>query len=102
MFLYPLHTTHLSSFSIFVTFKVCVSNQSDFYFVLIPHWLKSDKQLENLQVVIIDEFSFIKADMLYLLDLRLREIKQVNDVPFGGVSIFYFGDISQLLVQPLM
>ena len=46
-------------------------------------------QLENLQVVIIDEFSFIKADMLYLLDLRLREIKQVNDVPFGGVSIFF-------------
>ena len=50
-------------------------------------------QLENLQVVIIDEFSFIKADMLYLLDLRLREIKQVTDVPFGGVSIFFFGDI---------
>ena len=34
--------------------------------------------------------------MLYLLDLRLREIKQVNDVPFGGVSIFFFGDILQL------
>ena len=53
-------------------------------------------QLENLQVVIIDEFSFIKADMLYLLDLRLKEVKQVSDVPFGGVSIFFFGDILQL------
>ena len=53
-------------------------------------------QLENLIVVIIDEFSFIKADMLYLLDLRLKEIKQVNDIPFGGVSIFFFGDILQL------
>ena len=47
-------------------------------------------------MVIIDEFSFIKADMLYLLDLRLREIKQINKVPFGGVSIFFFGDILQL------
>ena len=39
-------------------------------------------QLENLLIVIIDEFSFIKADMLYLLDLRLREVKQVPDVAF--------------------
>ena len=53
-------------------------------------------QLENLHVVIIDEFSFIKADMLYLLDLRLKELKQVTDVPFGGVSVFLFGDILQL------
>ena len=53
-------------------------------------------QLENLQVVIIDEFSFIKSDMLYLLDLRLREIKQQSKIPFGGVSVFLFGDILQL------
>ena len=31
-------------------------------------------QLENLRVVIIDEFSMIEADMLYLLDLRLSFI----------------------------
>ena len=46
------------------------------------------EQLSNLEVVIIDEFSFIKADMLYLLDLRLREVKQEPDKLFGGVSIF--------------
>jgi hypothetical protein len=49
-----------------------------------------------LLIVIIDEFSFIKADMLYLLDLRLREIKKVSDVVFGGVFVFLFGDILQL------
>ena len=53
-------------------------------------------QLSNLQAVIIDEFSFIKADMLYLLDLRLREVKQEPGKLFGGVSIFLFGDILQL------
>ena len=53
-------------------------------------------ELANLQAVIIDEFSFIKADMLYLLDLRLREVKQQADKLFGGVSIFLFGDILQL------
>ena len=46
-------------------------------------------QLENLKVVIIDEFSMMKADMLYQLDLRLREVKEKPDLLFGGVSIFY-------------
>ena len=35
------------------------------------------KVLENLQVVIIDEYSMIKSDMLYQLDLRLKEIKDI-------------------------
>ena len=38
----------------------------------------------------------MKADMLYQLDLRLRELKEKPDLPFGGVSIFLFGDILQL------
>ena len=50
-------------------------------------------QLENLQIVIIDEYSIIKADMLYQLDLRLKELKQRQDLAFGGVGIFLFGDI---------
>ena len=57
------------------------------------------KILKNLKVVIIDEISMVKADMLYQLDLRLQEIKEKIGVPFGGVSIFCFGDIMQL--QPV-
>ena len=52
-------------------------------------------QLRSLACVIIDEFSMVKADMLYMLDLRLQEIKE-NKQPFGGVAIFLFGDIFQL------
>ena len=52
--------------------------------------------LQNLQVIIIDEYSMIKADMLYQLDLRLKELKQREDLPFGGVDVFLFGDILQL------
>ena len=50
-------------------------------------------------MIIIDEISMVKADMLYQLDLRLQEIKERIGVPFGGVSIFCFGDILQL--QPV-
>ena len=38
----------------------------------------------------------VKADMLYQLDLRLREVKLMPDNVFGGLSLFIFGDILQL------
>ena len=50
-------------------------------------------------MIIIDEISMVKSDMLYQLDLRLQEITQKN-VPFGGISIFVFGDLMQL--KPVM
>ena len=52
--------------------------------------------LANLKVVIIDEISMVKVDMLYQLDLRLQEIMEKVGVPFGGISIFAFGDMMQL------
>ena len=52
-------------------------------------------QFKNLKFLIIDEFSMLKSDMLYQLDLRLRELKQCNRV-FGDVSVFLFGDPAQL------
>ena len=55
--------------------------------------------LKNLKMIIIDEISMVKADMLYQLDLRLQEIKEKIGVAFGGISIFCFGDILQL--QPV-
>ena len=38
----------------------------------------------------------VKTDMLYMLDLRLQEITERVNIPFGGVAIFVFGDIMQL------
>ena len=50
---------------------------------------------QNVQVIIIDEFSMMKSDQLYHLHLRLQEIKQ-NDKVFGGVSVLLLGDLMQL------
>ena len=52
--------------------------------------------LKNLKMVIIDEVSMVKSDMLYQLDLRLQEITEKVGVPFGGLAIFAFGDMMQL------
>ena len=37
----------------------------------------------------------VKVDMLYQLDLRLQEIT-LKEIPFGGISLFVFGDLMQL------
>ena len=52
--------------------------------------------LENLKMIIVDELSMVKGDMFYQLDLRLRELKEVPNQPFGGCAVFLFGDILQL------
>ena len=51
-------------------------------------------------MLIIDELSMMKADMLYQLDLRLKELKQNTEVAFGGISVLLFGDVLQL--KPVM
>ena len=55
---------------------------------------------KNLRFLIIDEVSMVKADQLYQLDLRLREITMRPNKLFGGVALFFFGDIMQL--KPVM
>ena len=54
------------------------------------------EELINLQALIVDEYSMVRPDMLYQIDVRLQEIKQKTGVPFGGVAVFLFGDILQL------
>ena len=53
-------------------------------------------ELKNLKLLIIDEISMVKSDMLYDLDQRLQKITQKYHVPFGGVGIMAFGDMMQL------
>jgi ATP-dependent DNA helicase PIF1 len=58
---------------------------------------RANKRLlfRDLKCVVIDEISMVSADLFYNLDLRLREIT-VRDIPFGGLSVFVFGDLFQL------
>ena len=67
------------------------------------HYSLSDKTrdqkraaMKNLKIVIIDEISMVKSDMLYQLDLRLQEITEKVGTPFGGLSVIAFGDMMQL------
>ena len=48
-----------------------------------------------LQVVIIDEISFLGSNCLCLVDYRLREIR-ASTLPFGGLPVLFIGDLYQL------
>lgn len=47
-------------------------------------------------VMLIDEFSMVKADLYDVFDSRLRLLKANNKLPFGGLHMIYFGYFYQL------
>jgi ATP-dependent exoDNAse (exonuclease V) alpha subunit len=53
------------------------------------------KRVRRTQVLIIDEVSMLSANMLDMVDMVCREIKQ-NGEPFGGIQIVLVGDFFQL------
>ncbi len=50
---------------------------------------------QNTQVLVIDEISMVRADMLDGIDRFLR-VNRENMLPFGGVQVVFFGDMFQL------
>lgn len=53
------------------------------------------KVLRNLDTLIIDEISMVRADLLDCMDKSLR-LNRRNNLPFGGVQIIAIGDPYQL------
>jgi len=54
------------------------------------------KLLEELELLIIDEVSMVRADMLDAMDTILRHFRKKLQTPFGGVQVVYIGDMYQL------
>jgi len=51
--------------------------------------------LQHIDVIVIDEISMVRADVIDGIDQVLR-LARKNDLPFGGVQIIAFGDVYQL------
>ncbi|MGZ5281072.1 MAG: helix-turn-helix domain-containing protein [Bacteroidia bacterium] len=52
--------------------------------------------LQEIELLIIDEVSMLRADLLDAVDTVLRYVRRKNNVPFGGVQILFIGDLLQL------
>ena len=52
--------------------------------------------LRNIDLLIIDEVSMLRADLLDAIDARMRFVKRNYREPFGGVQLLMIGDMYQL------
>ncbi len=60
--------------------------------------MSADKKelLRELDLLIIDEVSMVRADLLDAIDTVLKHIRRRPLIPFGGVQLLYIGDLFQL------
>jgi len=57
--------------------------------------LKDDKLIQNLEMLIVDEVSMVRADLLDMMDMVLKTARSQLK-PFGGVQMVLIGDLYQL------
>ena len=53
------------------------------------------KIIRSLELLVIDEISMVRADLLDAVDAVMRRVRH-NEKPFGGVQVLMIGDIHQL------
>ena len=54
------------------------------------------KIIQNLDLLIIDEISMVRCDLLDLIDTLLKVFRKRRNEPFGGVQVILIGDTFQL------
>ncbi|HLN52183.1 MAG TPA: AAA family ATPase [Lentimicrobium sp.] len=52
--------------------------------------------IRNLELLVIDEVSMVRCDLLDVIDQLLRHIRKRHFIPFGGVQVILIGDTFQL------
>ena len=52
--------------------------------------------LRDVDLLVIDEVSMLRADLLDAIDFRMRSVRQRHDRPFGGAQVLMIGDLFQL------
>jgi uncharacterized protein YpbB len=61
------------------------------------HFTTNKRQLlQEMELLIIDEVSMMRCDMLDAIDTILRHFRRQPHLPFGGVQVLYIGDLFQL------
>jgi ATP-dependent exoDNAse (exonuclease V) alpha subunit len=54
------------------------------------------KLLQELELLIIDEVSMLRADLLDTIDFVLKSVRRQQHRAFGGVQVLFIGDLMQL------
>jgi hypothetical protein len=102
-----IHSFFQLPFTPFVPFSHHTAGRESLYdcFTLLQN-LRIDNEkrgiFRELDLLIIDEVSMVRADVLDAIDVILRHFRKKEHVPFGGVQVLFIGDLLQLppVVQP--
>ncbi len=98
-----LHSLFQLPFGAFVPENI-QATQGQYTKLNTPHSLIKEMQLNankrsllrELELLIIDEVSMLRADLLDAIDVILRSVRRNHTKPFGGVQILFIGDLLQL------
>jgi len=52
--------------------------------------------IKQMELLVIDEVSMMRADLLDAIDLICRHVRRQQQVPFGGLQVLFIGDMLQL------
>ncbi len=52
--------------------------------------------LRKMELLIIDEISMVRCDIMDAIDAILKSVRRKHDIPFGGVQLLCIGDLFQL------
>ncbi|MBK3518562.1 helix-turn-helix domain-containing protein [Carboxylicivirga marina] len=52
--------------------------------------------IRNMELLVIDEVSMLRADLLDAIDLICRHVRRQHNTPFGGLQVLFIGDMLQL------
>lgn len=81
-----------------VTHKLSGEGVTDQYTLFKNIRVSEEKRelFRDLELLIIDEISMVRCDMLDATDAILRYFRKMPNTPFGGVQVLYIGDLFQL------
>jgi DNA replication protein DnaC len=77
----------LCSFNIDVTFEHIASRN---------YYPRTRDVMKAVTVLVIDEVSMVRADMMDYVDQALRRYGKKTGKPFGGAQLIFIGDLAQL------
>lgn len=99
-----IHSQFLLPFGTFIPGNETVNENNAFQacynknILARKHPLNSQRKkiLRSIDLLVIDEVSMLRADLLDAIDYRLRAARGSYHQPFGGVQILFIGDLYQL------
>ena len=98
-----IHSQFGVPFGLFIpdsSFKMdSVSVKVNTPYTMVKHLNMRDqkrKLLQELELLIIDEVSMLRADLLDTIDFVLKSVRRQQHKPFGGVQVLFIGDLMQL------